>query len=246
MHGQMPMYERIQNDGVNPKTATVGGQSRAELVVSPQPVSTEMPERAVPPSVGVQRSSTESDLFHPLVHLLWQVGDNVALIAEHEAERARLDKIYSRLFKAYAQVSAGKPPGESDTESARVQKDLDQMLLGHSDEVKTPEVDQTDDNAAAQALRWQRENTLARITLALRKVGSLRSKLSDSSGSAYDRLLSINSSITGLNMARTQVDDSSFGISSASNTVDSVMLNLRSTVLAHGKISADVVRLVMN
>jgi hypothetical protein len=240
------MFERIQNDGVSPKTATVSGQSRAELVVSPQPVSTELPEKAVAASVGVQRSSTESDLFHPMVHLIGQVSDDLAAIADNEAERARLEKMYARLFKAYAQVTAGKSPGESEKESAQVLEDLEEMLLGYSDPVKTPDVDLADDNAAAQALRWQRENTLAKITLALRKVGSLRSKLTEGSDVAHNRLLSINSSIAGLNMARAQVDDSSFGISSASTVVDSVMLNLRSTVLAHGNISADVVRLVMN
>jgi hypothetical protein len=52
--------------------------------------------------------------------------------------------------------------------------------------------------------------------------------------------------MTDLTIARSQVDDSSFAITSASSAVDSVMLNLRSAVFAHGKISADVVRLVMS
>ena len=240
------MFERIQNDGVGPKTATAGAPARAELVVSPAPVSAEMPERAVAASPDVQRTSTEGDLFHPLVHVIGQIGDDLAAIAANDAERARLDKIYARLFKSYAQVSGGKASAESKRENAQTQHDMEKMLLGHSVPEVSSDAVPEDDNAAAQALRWQRENTLAKITLALRKVGFLRSKLNESSDAAHERLLSINSSIAGLNLARAQVDDSPFGISTASTVVDSVMLNLRSTVLAHGKISADVVRLIMN
>jgi hypothetical protein len=49
-----------------------------------------------------------------------------------------------------------------------------------------------------------------------------------------------------LNIARSQVDENQFSIENASSTVDSVMLNLRNLVLAHGKISSDVVRIVMS
>jgi hypothetical protein len=116
------------------------------------------------------------------------------------------------------------------------------ILMGQGDEP----VDAANENAAEQALRQQRERTLDKISVALRKVGNLRNKISETSDTAHDRLLNINSSVTGLNMARAQVDENVFSIANASSTVDSVMLNLRSIVLAHGKISSDVVRLVMS
>jgi len=132
------------------------------------------------------------------------------------------------------------------TEIDRTLDELDKHdavhLLGQGD----GPVDVSEESAADLALRQQRERTIDKIANALRKVGVLRNKLSDSSQSAHERLLNINSSLSGLNIARSQVDENQFSIENASSTVDSVMLNLRSLVLAHGKISSDVVRIVMS
>jgi hypothetical protein len=240
------MFERIQNDGVGPKTATVGAQARADLAVSPAPASSELREKAVAPVIQGQKSSTEQDATDHAMHLLGQVRNEVDTISAADQNRQKLDELYSKLFKAYDAAKQGPLSPAMKTEIDRtldeVEKNQAVHLLGQSDEP----VDIADESAADLALRQQRERTIDKIANALRKVGVLRNKLSDSSQSAHDRLLNINSSLAGLNMARSQVDENQFSIENASSTVDSVMLNLRSLVLAHGKISSDVVRIVMS
>ena len=240
------MFERIQNDGVSPKTATVGAQARAELAVSPAPASSELREKAVAPTSNGQKTSSEQEAMDHAVHLLGQVRNEVDTISAADQNSKKLDELYSKLFKAYDAAKQGPLSAEMKTEIDRTLDELEKNdaihLLGQND---VP-VDISEESAADLALRQQRERTIDKISNALRKVGVLRNKLSDNSQSAHDRLLNINSSLTGLNMARSQVDENQFSIENASSTVDSVMLNLRSLVLAHGKISSDVVRIVMS
>ena len=240
------MFERIQNDGVVPKTTTVGAQARADLVVSPAPASSELREKAVAPASNGQKSSSEHDATDHALHMLGQVRNEVDVIGQTDQSREQLDKLYSKLFKAYDAAQKGPLSAEMKTEIDRTLDELEKNdaihLLGQGD----APVDVAEESAADLALRQQRERTLDKISTALRKVGVLRNKLSDTSQSAHDRLLNINTSVAGLNMARSQVDENVFSIESASSTVDSVMLNLRSIVLAHGKISSDVVRIVMS
>jgi len=240
------MFERIQNDGVGPKTATVGAQARADLAVAPSPASSELRDKAVAPTTNGQKSSTEQDTTDQATHLLGQMRNEVDTISAADQNRQKLDELYSKLFKAYDAAKQGPLSHEMKTEIDRTLDELEKNdaihLLGQSD----GPADLADVSAADLALRQQRERTIDKIANALRKVGVLRNKLSDSSQSAHDRLLNINSSLAGLNMARSRVDENQFSIENASSTVDSVMLNLRSLVLAHGKISSDVVRIVMS
>jgi hypothetical protein len=240
------MFERIQNDGVGPKTATVGAQARADLAVSPAPASSELREKAVAPAANGQKPSAEQDTTDQAVHLLGQVRHEVDAISAADQSTKKLYELYSKLFKAYDAAKQGPLSAEMKTEIDRTLDELDKHdavhLLGQGD----GPVDVSEESAADLALRQQRERTIDKIANALRKVGVLRNKLSDSSQSAHERLLNINSSLSGLNIARSQVDENQFSIENASSTVDSVMLNLRSLVLAHGKISSDVVRIVMS
>jgi chromosome segregation ATPase len=239
------MFERIQNDGVVPKQTTVGAPARADLVVSPTPPSTELREQAVTPTVASQRSSSDNDPLHPLMVVIGQIREEMDGQVRDQAEDKRLQELYAKLFKAYGRVSSGQDSDLTESDIDRTLDQLDAALMPKSESGEASPVVQ-DENAAAQALRQQRERMLEKIALAMRKVGVLRNKLSEVGEQSHDRLVNINTSIASLNMARTQLDDSSFAITSAASTVDSVMLNLRSAVFAHGKISADLVRLVMS
>ena len=239
------MFERIQNDGVVPKTSTVGAPARAELVVAPAPVSSELREQAVTPTVAGQRSTTDNDPMHPLMAVIGQIREEMDGQVRNQAEDKRLQELYAKLFKAYGRVASGQPSDVPESDIDRTLEQLDAAYMPKSESGDAPQV-LRDENAAAQALRQQRERMMEKIAMAMRKVGVLRNKLSEDGEQSHDRLVNINTSLASLNMARTQLDDSSFAITSAASTVDSVMLNLRSAVFAHGKISADLVRLVMS
>ena len=240
------MFERIQNDGVTPKMTTASGSPRAELVISPAPASSELREKAVAPTGDSQRTTSENALMHPLMQVIGQVSEEMDAVAQSDAQSKRLEKIFSKLFKAYGEASRGVIPEGMDSDVDKILKDIEETFVSHSDSEGPSVVVPVEENVAAQATRQQREKTLEKISVAMRKVGVLRDKLGGANERSHDRLVNINSSIADLNIVRAQLDGSSFSISSASSAVDSVMSNLRSAVFAHGKISADVVRLVMS
>jgi len=74
----------------------------------------------------------------------------------------------------------------------------------------------------------------------------LRDRLAATRFSAHERLLNINASVSGLNMARMQVSDDKIMMSLASSACESIMMNVRSVVVAHGNVSPDLVRLILS
>ena len=238
------MLERIQTDGNPPKATNVSVTTRAELAVAPAPVQTEMRERPVVATTQSHRSSDEEERVRAVVHLIGHVRNETDRIASAEENERKLDEIHGRLFRS------GKVKSENlqidDPAGAKKASEEVEKLLAKAFGSDLGESAAAADNAAEWALRSERELTENKIDLALRRVGLLRNKLSVEKESSYDELVNISSSVAGLNIARTQVDDSDFSIARASSAVDSVMTNLRSMVTAHGNVSPEVVRLILN
>jgi hypothetical protein len=238
------MLERIQTDGNPPKATNASVTTRAELAVAPAPVQTEMRERPVVAPTQSHRSNREEDRVRAVVNVIGQVRSETDKIASTEENKRELEEIYARLFRS----AKGKSENPQFEEAAGAKKAADEIerLMSKAFGSDLSESAATADNAAEWALRSAREMTEDKIDLALRRVGLLRNKLTSDQEEAYERLVNINSSVAGLNLARTQVDNNNFSIASASSTVDSVMTNLRSMVTAHGNVSPEVVRLILN
>ena len=238
------MLERIQTDGNPPKATNASVTTRAELAVAPAPVQTEMRERPVVAPTQSHRSSDDEERVRAVIHVIGHVRNETDKIAAVEENERKLDEIHARLFRS------GKVKSENSqiADSAGAKKAADEVekLLAKAFGSDLGESAAAADNAAEWALRSERELTENKIDLALRRVGLLRNKLSVEKESSYDELVNISSSVAGLNIARTQVDDSDFSIARASSAVDSVMTNLRSMVTAHGNVSPEVVRLILN
>ena len=238
------MLERIQTDGNPPKATNASVTTRAELAVAPAPVQTEMRERPVVAPTQSHRSSDDEERVRAVIHVIGHVRNETDKIAAVEENERKIDEIHARLFRS------GKVKSENsqidDSAGAKKAADEVEKLLAKAFGSDLGESAAAADNAAEWALRSERELTENKIDLALRRVGLLRNKLSVEKESSYDELVNISSSVAGLNIARTQVDDSDFSIARASSAVDSVMTNLRSMVTAHGNVSPEVVRLILN
>ena len=237
------MLERIQSDATLPKSTAANPANRAELVVAPTPPSTELREKAVAPVGNSQRSSAEVDLLNASARAIQQTRDGFREIHRTEQDLQELEKLYEKMLPGY---KALKERSEAPA-------------LVHAAMVAAGEVDAFEARAANASKVHSRqpaeavapisvdmERTLARIESAMMKVDALRTKLTDSRVSAHDRLLNINASMSGLNMARMQVSDDKVMTALASSACDAIMMNVRSVVVAHGNVSPDLVRLILN
>ena len=238
------MLERIQSDATLPRTATASTTAnRADLVVSPAPVTADLREKAVAPVGHAQRSSTEADVVNTSLRAINQVRAGLHEIHRTEADLAELEKLYEKLLPGYkalqdkidAPVAIHQAVQAADDVSAFEAKSV-AVATGHGAQAPVDEL---------QSATY-RESALAKIEAALLKVGTLRNKLSEVRTSSHEALLNINASVSGLNMARMQVSDDKVMASLASSACEAIMTNVRSVVVAHGNVSPDLVRLILN
>jgi hypothetical protein len=238
------MLERILTDtGVSKVSSST---PRAELSVSPAPASSETREKAVAPAAPTHRVVTEEDVLHSTTHLVGLVRSEFASIEAADEASKQLDELYAKLFSGYQAMVEGEAAPDRTEEALKAADAVDAMaarLLGDQSAADKAAAN----HSAGEALQQQeRDRTVSRIETALRRVGQLRDKLATSRSDAHSRLLNINSSVNGLNLALTQADNSDGGVYSAASTYDAVMLNLRNAVVAHGNVSPDIVRLILN
>lgn len=239
------MVDRIQLEG---STNRLGpAPARTDLAVKAPPPSSELPDVAVTGVSSTQQSSTESHRgsdLHGAIGLVWNSFDRIHKNDERQKE---LDAIRSRL------LSHQKDPPRSIASKGDLEADLKVASALAQDGIGSQETAPTvigqekeATNAAERVSKADQDRVLARIEQALKNVGKLRSALAADTTTAYDRLVNLNSSVSDLNFARSRVDDAEFGLRSASDTVDSVMLHMRAAVVAHGKMSPELVRLVLS
>ncbi len=237
------MLERIQSDATLPKAAAPNPANRAELVIAPAPPSTELREKAVAPVGNIQRSPAEVDLFNASARAIQQTRDGFREIHRIEMDLQELEKLYEKILPGYKalkeKIEAPALVHAAMTAAAGVDA-FQARASGASKAQGAPAA------VAEPQTSTERERTLARIEAAMMKVGALRSKLTDSRAGAHDRLLNINASMSGLNMARMQVSDDKVMTSLASSACETIMMNVRSVVVAHGNVSPDLVRLILN
>lgn len=239
------MADRIQLEGHTNRLAP--SPVRSDFAIKAPPPSSELPELAVTGVSTTQQSSTESHHGSEVHSMLGLVWNNLERIHKNDQRQKELDAIRSRLLghqKDPSKSEAAK--GELEAE-LRVVSGLALDGLGTGD--NPPRVigqEKEAANAAERVSKADQDRVLARIEQALKNVGKLRSALTADTSTAYDRLVNLNSSVSDLNLARSRVDDAEFGLRSAADTVDAVMLHMRAAVVAHGKMSPELVRLVLS
>lgn len=241
------MVDRIQLEGNFSRSAP--SPMRTDFAVKAPPAYSELPEVAITGVSSAYQSATENhqgDDLHAKLGLAWS---SLERIHKNEQRQKELDAIRSRLLghqdkKTPHEGVSGTEEIEADIEAVSAlaqggigKSEAQPLIIGQKKEAS---------NAAERVSKTDQDRVMARIEQALKNVGKLRSALESDTSTAYDRLVNLNSSISDLNLARSRVDDAEFGLRSASDTVDSVMLHMRAAVAAHGKMSPELVRLVMS
>ena len=242
------MVDRIPFDGGVTRLAVT--PARADLAVKAPPASSELPTIAVTGASSSHGASSDGYLnpeSHAAIGEIWR---GMEQIQRNERRQKELEQIRSRLLGHEQTVEMGLKPGELADLEAEF-KAISSLANDHILDDNGPHIDlfnqqEEASNAAERINKSDRDRVLARIEQALNNVGKLRSALTSDTDAAYDRMLSLSTSVSDLNLARTRVDDEDFGLRSASDTVDAVMLHMRAAVVAHGKMSPELIRLVLN
>jgi hypothetical protein len=237
------MLERLQSDFNVARQISAPAAHRADLVATPAPNAAELRDKAVAPTGHSHRSTTEADSVSASLRAIQQAREGFREVHRSEADQEELDRILERILPGYKALrEKSDAPGLVHDAMLAV----DQLDAFERKMMKASAGRPAADPAPVVHMSMEREKTLARIEAAILKVGALRDKLAVTRFSAHERLLNINASVSGLNMARMQVSDDKIMMSLASSACESIMMNVRSVVVAHGNVSPDLVRLILS
>jgi hypothetical protein len=242
------MVDRIPFEGG--ATRLAGSPVRSDLAVKAPPPSSELPDIAVSEASSAHELPPDRHLYSDSHSTLGEIWRGMEQIQRSEKRLKELEQIRSRLIGHKEEVTDGSLSDFGED----LQADIEAISSLAHDRMASDNMEQLGliggkneaSNAAERTTEADRDRVLARIEQAIANVGKLRSVLSTNSETAYDRLINLTSTVNDLNLARTRVDDAEFGLRSASETVDAVMLHMRAAVVAHGKMSPELVRLVLN
>jgi len=262
------MLGRINNDGVSgTATTTVEPASRAELALGTHTTGIELPNHAVGNTAKSQALPTElPPHIHEKAKVIGIIRHDMKDIETRAANSKELEVIRAKLLLGHKDASTGniKSPavGQAVTLAGTVPS-ISLRLVGlgtastpTSDNSELPpgmkkvvlhaipnrEKAPKDPNTVGQDDQRQ---VIGKIDDALIAVDTLMGKIDKDQLAANTRLLNLTSSVSGLNVARSTVDSTPLSLSVALNTVEMIMTNVKSAVVSHGNISADLVRLAL-
>ena len=253
------MVGRIQFDGASGTvTPTSGVAARAELAVQPAPSGAELPDRAV--TAGAKTQSVPPELQAHL-QTLGRIRQATEEAHADEASARELAELEAKLVLGGERLQKDAIPDPAAMDE--IEADLDRFEAMRERREKSepkapPLLGAKTQEDPAEAAAHKRERTerapdvtvrkakvLRRIQDALSRLGTLRNKVTGDTDRHYEKLLTLNSSVSGLNFARAQLADTTFSVASAADTVDAILVGVKTAVVAHGKISPDLVRLVL-
>ena len=238
------MFNRSIADTLPSQGLATGPTARAEIAVNAPTGVAEMPEQAVQGAVGAQRAPEDHQRLVNDTHVLAKIREAVDGFYRSKEEQEALEKLRAQLTMGYKTIK------ETDLIPPDVEKELADvamqaaLILGSQTEAKSPQIGPLPSPEAPHPVADQKR-VLSKIEEAIARIGQLKDKLGETESQGYNQLMSLNALVSGLNSARTQVNDSSYSVSAASTAVDSILVNVRTAVVSHGRASADIVRLVL-
>ncbi len=255
------MVGRIQSDGTfAPAHPAAGTASRADLAVSAAPAGSEPTDRVI---TAVARDQHVPPEMHSHVAVLGGIRSAVEGMHRAEVDDRRLEELAAKLVLGGERLRAkgeldpaarkeieealnaiadfGREAGGTDGEHDHAPP----VLGAASTEEPRESRRRKSEPAHSPDVSASKAQVLRRIHDALSRIGTLRTKVQGEREGHYDQLLTLNSSVSGLNFARTRLADTSFSIATAAEAVDQILVGVKTAVVAHGRISPDLVRLVL-
>ena len=233
-------------DSSGNSSSSVNAVQRVSLTIAPAAEKAELPDVAVTSSTAGQSIPQDQHDIERHTHVIGKLRSSVEDALEKRRAMEELDALRQKILLG----GFDEDVDEILTLGNQHDKSTDRtFLLGSGPEQRAREESALDKPRHHNAYDVKKvadpASVLNKINDALGRINQLKTKLGQDEAAAYDRLLSFNVTVSGLNVARTQVTDSENSVSAASAVVESIMTNLRSAVIAHGGTSADVVRLVL-
>jgi len=245
------MFNRPISDGLPvANSSSPNSVIRADLALGAAASgSVELPERAVTETNVVLRVPGDQERFNDDVRSTDIVRSSFLAIQQSKEDLKKLEVLRSKLMPSYTAIGEQKIDFVSlRSEANDIVKNINASNAhisrmtknGLQNVYEQPKLSK--DSTETSDLVAKRERVLHDIADVMIHIDALQSEVSNIETNIYERLLDMNLVVKSLNDARTQAD-SEFGVIAASRAVDNIVFNVKSAIVAHGKISQDSVRL---
>lgn len=240
------MFSRSVTEGGPNHGTAANAVSRADMAISGAKGVVELPDYAIAASSSARALPSDSHGLGGSSIEFGRIRAAADAFYKSKEEIEAIEKLREKLTLGYATIQAiDLIPADVEEAVSEVKIRTD-LILGGAKPTEDREL-ASRTNRARDKIRPvdDKKRVLSEIEAALERIGLVKDKLQQGEDDGYNQLLSLNALVSGLNSARTQVDDSSYSLSAASATVETIMVNMRTAVVAHGATSADIVRLVL-
>ena len=236
---------------------------RSDLMIGSPKDDTELSSKAVG---GIALSQSLPTELPPHIHnfaaQIVQIDNEYKLLQEKAQKSRELNELRSRLLLGRKQIKLGNFTSNAAIDALVVSKKISALddlniikksvdgssVVDKSISKKAfssqSNYDQLNKDTSVAGIEDQ-QNVLLRIDDALTTLNNIISKINDDHSSTSNRIMDLTGSISSLNVARSTVDKTKISINVASNAVDMIVTNIKTAVLSHGKVSSDMVRLVL-
>lgn len=244
------MFNRPIGDGSSiANSPSSNSVVRADLAIGAPSGLAELPQRAVPEASSAQQLPQDHQRLNQEAKSLENIRSTMATITRSKEDSAKLEAVRAKLMLSYNRIDDGSD-AVSDADDVLQEAAITTDLLLGAGAQKAREEEAGLMRAgtpigASNNRGPDRARVLGEIEAAIDRIGQLQDKLGRVERKGYDVLLGLNLSVSSLNSARTQVDDSSYSVSAASTAVENVLINIRTAVVAHGRASPEIIRLVL-
>lgn len=234
------MFNRSVADGLPiANSVSSSAVARAELAAAAPVAAVELPQRAVTEAKSAQSLPPDHQRLNEAAKSLDAISSGVANIQRSKEDSAKLEALRAKLILSYKSI---EDTGivTSNVSDLLQDSEADFNLMLGSEAGVAANIQKEKTSGAPD-----KDRVLGKIEAAINRIGQLQDKLGRVERKGYDFLLGLNLSVSSLNAARTQVDDSSYSVSAASTAVENVLINVRAAVVAHGRVSPEIVRLAL-
>ncbi len=250
------MIGPLQNNGAIGAVNSVEASLRSDLSSPSSHSSVEIPTRAVGHVVEIKETNREIPPYlHDYAVQIERLKAHYNALEKEAAKAKELAALRDKLVKNIDPTSVTKADhkiiGEASKAVEAVMKDKGPLPLPnqHKDVLPQPKTAQPaldrSINDPKSAGTDDQQAVLLRINEALDAVNEIMAKIFQDSESSSNKILNLSGSIASLNSARSTVDKTQLSLSVANNTVDLIMTNIKTALVSHGNVSADLVRLVI-
>ena len=250
---EVPMFGPFQNTTINTSAGQSAETLRADLLTTSPQSSTELPTKAVGSIATTQVIPTElPPHIHEIANQIGQIESEYKALQDKGQRAKQLDEIRSKLLLGKNQLNTGVFNLKSTKNTL---DDINTL----NDNIKDKNIEFFDFKKKISEFNNKVQNikdpnlaglddqldVIWRIDEALNVINNIIDKFNSENSSSYDKILNLTGSISGLNTARNTVDKTQLSLNVATNAVDMIMTNIKSAVFSHGKVSNDIVKLIL-